>query len=324
MKDQAKLALVSRRYLRIKVFQALYAHHRTEGADLRKTESNLFASIRNLETLYLHLIKLLLEMRAVAMEITDENKRKKLPNAEDLNPSMRFINNRVFSKLLGNKTIAALLPLQKLSWNEEHDDLRRIYKAFRDTPEFRLYQMREDEGLETDKSILETLFLDHVCSNELIHNTLEDKDIYWQDDLPVAAVGVVKTIQNLPDNDTEQSSLLASLYKNAEEDQKFTRELLLKTVEFDSDYEKVISAKADNWEADRIALLDMLLMKMALCELEHFHTIPVKVTLNEYIELAKMYSTPKSKLFINGVLDKTVIHFKAESRINKRGRGLME
>ncbi|MEZ4722796.1 MAG: transcription antitermination factor NusB [Flavobacteriales bacterium] len=324
MKQTQRLALVNRRYLRIKIFQALYAYYRTEGADLQKLERETFESINKLFTLYLYLIRLVMDMEVVAREMIDQNKKKQLPTREDLNPNMRFVENRVFAILNQNASLEQMLERSKISWAEEHDDLRRIFKQFRTEDAYNLYMAREEAGFEVDKEILVTLFSEHLGLNEILHAALEEKDIYWQDDLPVAAIALIKTIQNLPDFDTSNTSILADVYKDKQEDQAFAKELLRKTVEFGADYEVLISSKADNWESERIALLDMILMKMALCELEHFPTVPVKVTLNEYIELAKVYSTPKSKVFINGVLDKLVADFKNDGRISKRGRGLME
>ena len=183
---------------------------------------------------------------------------------------------------------------------------------------------REDDSLMIDQGFVEEVFKQYLAVNEVVHTKLEEQNIYWRDDLPFAATAVIKTIQNIADVADEKTNLFPDLYKNKLEDQRFVKELLLKTIDFSEEYEGLIADKAKNWETDRIALLDMLLMKMALCELEHFSTIPVKVTLNEYIELAKLYSTPKSKVFINGVLDKLVVDFKRNNRIEKRGRGLKE
>jgi N utilization substance protein B len=184
--------------------------------------------------------------------------------------------------------------------------------------------IREDESLEIDKEIVIKLFREYLGVNEIIHSVLEEKDIYWQDDLPIAAITIIKTIQDLPEIETKNISILADLYKTKKEDQQFVKELLNKSITFGDDYSELVATHADNWETDRIALLDMILMKMALSELEHFPTIPIKVSLNEYIELAKVYSTPKSKVFINGVLDKLVAEMKGSKRINKSGRGLVE
>lgn len=324
MKDRSSLSLVNRRYLRIKVFQAVYAYYRTDKPDEQRFERELFESITRLNDLYLYLIKLVMDMHDVAQESIDRNRQKRLPSHDDLNPNLRFVNNQVFSKLKENVMLGQILDRAKISWEEEHDDLRRIFKAFRETDAYRLYMAREDEGLEVDKGIIVTLFSEHLGISSVIHSALEEKDIYWQDDLPVAALTLIKTIQALPDIDTTNTSILAGLYKNREEDQSFVKELLRKTIQFGDQYEELVASKAENWETERIALLDMILMKMALTELEHFATIPIKVTLNEYIELAKAYSTPKSKVFINGVLDKLVADFKREGRVNKRGRGLIE
>lgn len=316
--------LVNRRYLRIKVFQGVYALQRTPEADLVKIERDVFESINKLFDLYLHLISLVMHVGEVAAEIADQNKRKNLPSREDLNPNMRFVENRVFSMLKSNVQLGQLLERAKISWTDEHDDIRKIFKTFREEEAYRLYMIREDNNLATDKDIITILFRDHMIMNELVHSWLEEKNIYWQDDLPMAAVTVLKTLAALPDFDTTNTSILANLYGNKNEDQLFAKELLRKTAQFYPEYCDLISSKADNWETDRIALLDLILMAMALTELEHFPTVPIKVTLNEYIELAKVYSTPKSKMFINGVLDKLVAEMKQMGRINKRGRGLYD
>ena len=321
---QQKISLVNRRYLRVKVFQALYSYFRTENPDLQKIERQLFDSVNELNDLYMHLVSLIMEMESVASEILEANKRKQLPSADDLDPNMRFVNNRVFKLLKESEELAIILERSKISWSEEHDDLRRVFKQFKTEDSFILYMTREDNSLQTDKAIIEVLFKEKLGLNEVIHASLEEKNIFWRDDLPYAAMGLIKTIQGISEEQSVGVGFLADLYKDKKEDQSFAKELLRKTVSFSDEYGEIIASKSDNWETERIALLDMLLMKMALTELEHFPTVPVKVTLNEYIELAKMYSTPKSKYFINGVLDKLVAEFKKSKRIDKRGRGLVE
>ena len=316
--------LVNRRYLRIKVFQAVYAYQRTEGADLVKVEREMFESINKLYSLYLYLIRLVMQVGEAANEIAEQNKKKHFATAEDTNPNTRFIDNRVFKKLQSNVQLQQLMERSKIDWTNEHDDVRRIFKAFREDEQFQLYLIREENSLELDKEILVYLFKNYLGINEVLHSALEEKDIYWQDDMPVAALTVIKTILSIPGTDTDQISILADLYKHKDEDQSFAKELLRKTVQFSDEYAEMIAEKAENWETERIALLDLIMMEMGLAELEHFANIPVKVTLNEYIELAKSYSTPKSKMFINGVLDKLVVDLKANGRINKRGRGLVE
>ncbi len=316
--------LVNRRYLRIKVFQAVYSYQRTPDADLVKVEREMFESINRLYNLYLYLIKLVMQVGVAAEEIIEQNKKKNLPTREDLNPNTRFIENKVFKILRENVQLQQLMERAKINWTEEHDDIRRIFKSFREDEQFQLYMIREDNDLQIDKDIIVHLFREYLGVSEMVHGAMEEKDIYWQDDLPVAALTVIKTIQSLPETPSENTSVLADLYKDKSEDQSFAKELLRKTVQFAPEYAEMIASKADNWESERIALLDLIMMEMGLAELEHFATIPVKVTLNEYIELAKSYSTPKSKFFINGVLDKLVDDMKKNKRINKRGRGLVE
>ncbi len=324
MRDKGKPSLVNRRYLRIKVFQGLYAYHRTPNADLLKHERDIFESIANLYDLYLYLIALIMQVQFAGNEMMEANRKKNLPTKEDLNPNLRFLNNRVFQQLSSNKILKHLIETKKISWKEEHDDIRKLYKTFREDEAFQLYMIREESNMQLDKDIVLHLFREYLGLNELVHAALEERNIYWQDDLPMAAISLMKTIENLPESDFSDRSFIADLYKDKDEDQQFVKDLFRKTIQSENEYTELISEKAQNWETERIAMLDMLLMRMALVELEHFPTVPVKVTLNEYIELAKVYSTPKSKVFINGVLDKLVAEFKRDNRINKRGRGLVE
>ncbi len=317
-------SLVNRRYIRIKVFQALYAYHRTEDADKQKLQRGFFESITRLYDLYLYLVKLVMQVEVAAREIMEQNRKKNLPSREDLDPNTRFVENQVFKILKENVQLQQLMERAKIDWSDEHDDIRRIFKSFREDEAFQLYMIREENNLQIDKDIIVKLIKEYLGISEVIHSALEEKDIYWQDDLPIAVLTLIKTIQGLPSADSSQTSVLADLYKNKEDDQSFAKELFNKSISFADEYSTMVSSKADNWETERIALLDMILMQMALTELEHFSSIPVKVTLNEYIELAKVYSTPKSKVFINGVLDKLVLEMKENGRINKRGRGLME
>ena len=265
-----------------------------------------------------------MQVRAASNEMIDQGLKKNLPTQQDLNPNRRFVNNRVFQQFANNETLKHLLEKKKISWAEENDDIRRIIKTYREDEVFQLYMMREDNTMDLDKDMMIYIFKEYLGLNEIVHNTLEEQDIYWQDDLPMAALSLIKTIETMPEEDMSQRSFIADLYKNKEEDQLFVKDLFRKTIQLDVEYTELISSKAQNWETERIAMLDMLLMRMALVELEHFPTVPVKVTLNEYIELAKVYSTPKSKVFINGVLDKLVAEFKRDNRIKKRGRGLVE
>lgn len=324
MGNKSLPTLVNRRYIRVKVFQALYAYHRTEQADKTKLERGFFESINRLFDLYLYLVKLVMQVEIAAREIMEQNKRKNLPTQQDLNPNLRFVENQVFKILRENEQLKFLMERSKIDWSEYHDDIRKIFKQFRESEGFQLYQIREENNLQIDKDIIILLIKEHLGLSEVVHAALEEQDIYWQDDLPVAIITLMKTIQGLPSGDSAQIPILADLYKDKEEDQMFGKELFHKCISFSDEYSELISSKADNWETERIALLDMILMQMAITELEHFANIPVKVTLNEYIELAKSYSTPKSKVFINGVLDKLVAELKRNGRINKRGRGLVE
>lgn len=315
--------MVNRRYLRIKVFQALYAYIQTENADKDKIEQDVFKSINKLYDLYLYMLRLILELHGVAEEIIEQNRQKRLPTPEDLNPNLKFVENEVFRIFKENEILKRLLDKGKINWKDQHDTLRKTFKAFREDEVYQQYMANPSRSLKEDKELVTYLFNEYLALNDVVHTVLEEKDIYWQDDMAAAAVTVGKTIAHLQEGDGVHSNILPDLYKDKADDQVFVKELFRKALLFRDEYETMIAAKAQNWETDRIAFLDMLLMQMALTEFEHFATVPVKVTLNEYIELAKMYSTPKSKMFINGVLDKLLAEMKDKGRIQKRGRGLV-
>ena len=316
--------ILNRRYLRVKAFQALYAHHSGENLDLAISEKNMMKSVGEIHDLFLYMLQLIIDVKDIAERNVEQNKEKRLPTFEDLNPNMRFINNKVITIIEQNEGVKKLIEQKKISWAIESDNVKKLWKVIKDSDEYKAYMESSDETFQCDKEFVITIFKSYIAEFEVLHSFLEDRSIYWYDDLSLVCINVVKLLNHLKAKSELSSTILLPLYKDREDDEKFVRDLLRKTVLNDEELTKQIENNTKNWEVDRIARLDILLMKMAISELMYFPSIPVKVTLNEYIELAKNYSTPNSRVFINGVLDKMVIKMKKEGTFVKTGRGLIE
>jgi N utilization substance protein B len=201
--------------------------------------------------------------------------------------------------------------------------VKKVYNNIKASEEFDNYMKVSDDSYETHRNFIVHVFTEHIADFELLNHLYEEKNLHWGDDIYIVNPMVVKTIESFNETSSPDFALM-TLYKDREEDEQFVKDLFRQTVLRDDEIEKLIGDKTKNWEVERIAMMDVLLMKMAITEILHFSNIPVKVSLNEFIEISKTYSTPKSKIFINGILDKIVSDFKSENKLSKMGRGLME
>jgi N utilization substance protein B len=316
--------MLNRRYLRIKVMQGLYIYFQSHSTDVPKGEQELLRSIDRVYDLYLLLLQFLAELRQMAEMVTEEAKGKKLPTPEDLNPNLRFIQNPVLLQIEKNEALAKGLNERKQNWTGQAEIIRRTFQALRTSEEYLEYMALETAGYDVHREFVSQVFKRFVADSDMLDTYLEERSLYWPNDLNMAvAPMILKTFESLnPASDA--SAPLLPLYKDPADDKDFVRELYRKTIIHDKEAEQMIGEKTKNWEVERIAMMDVLLMKMAISELLHFQSIPVKVSLNEYIEISKLYSTPKSKIFINGVLDKLVIDLKEKALLVKTGRGLIE
>lgn len=306
----------------MKVMQALYAFFQSDNKDLNKAEKELIAGINKIYDLYVYLLTLLIELRHQAERIVADAKNKRLPTESDLNPSTRFIDNAIVKQLTESTQLKREVSARKITWQTDDELVRKILSGIKLSNEYQQYMSLPATTYQTDKQFIIDSYKNCIADQDLLEHYFEEKSIYWIDDLRLANYGVIKTIEGMNEKQQADFSLM-SLYKDEEEDKKFVIDLFRKTIVHEKELEKVVSGKTQNWEVERIAMMDILLMKMAITEMLHFESIPVKVTLNEYIELSKMYSSPKSKIFINGILDKLVQDFKRDSKLMKSGRGLM-
>jgi len=314
--------MLNRRYLRIKVYQSLYAYWQSDSSNAARIEKELFLSIERTFDLYVGLLMLFGEMRRLAEQRIEDRLKKHLPTAEDLSASRRFVDNPVLVLLSESPRLQADADKRRVSWVGHNEMLSKLYKQFENSEAFKAYMTLPSTTPKKDQAIILDLFLEHMANYDQLHDHYEAKSIYWLEDLDLACSLVKRTIEEVRPAEGDLS--LNDLTREPAEEQSFVSTLYRRAIDQGEEHETAIAARASNWESDRIAITDMILMKMALTEAREFPEIPVKVTLNEYIEIAKAYSTPKSKNFINGILDKLFAEMKENGQIRKVGRGLLE
>ncbi|MBL7894361.1 MAG: transcription antitermination factor NusB [Bacteroidia bacterium] len=311
--------MLNRRFLRIKVMQMLYSYYQHENADMAAFEKELFKSLDKVYSLYLTILALFTDLHHTAYLVIDENKNKRLPSQEDLNPNLKFVNNTLLVALSESATLKKELERQKISWQTDFDLVRKLFTEIRNSEDYKSYMAGGENTVKEDRDFLVNLILNHLGEHDLLNHLFEDKNIHWADDTFLAFNSVIRTFETF-----EGKFVLMPLLKDEEDDTKFVSSLFRKTIQYNSSYEELIKNHTKNWEMDRIASMDMLLMKMAIAEILHIPSVPVKVSLNEYIDISKEYSTPNSKTFVNGVLDKIIAELKRDNKIEKAGRGLQE
>jgi len=289
---------------------------------MTQSESELHFSIRKTYDLYHLLFAILGEIRNFANDRIETRKLKNLPTEDDLNPNLRFINNRLIIRLQEDKSLNDYLTRNKLNWSNYPDLIRNIYTEMVDSELYTNYIASTTDNFQNDRKFCEEFFSNILVNSDIMLNELEEQSIYWNDDLDFTISMVIKTIKKFK-SENDQNEYLMSLYKD-EEDQEFTTKLFRKAIINNTENRNIIENYTKNWDVDRVAIMDVLIMQLALTELMEFPSIPVKVTLNEYIELAKYYSTNRSSTFINGVLDRITKDFREEGKIVKAGRGLLE
>jgi N utilization substance protein B len=314
--------MLNRRHLRIKVLQALYAYFQSDEENFVRTEKELMNSVEKIYDLYIYLMLTFGELKDKAVHRIDENKKKLVPSEEDLNPNMKFVNNALIAQIEGSAELRRISEGRKVSWvGDQHQEMfRKIFLSIRESEAYVLHMNNEDHGFEADRDFLIELFKNEIANSPLLFNFFEESSIFWMDDIDLTCSMVIKTLKSMEEG--EELKLLP-LFKPDDDEEEFIKELLKKTISMNSENEVLIDELTQNWELDRIAKMDVILMKMAVTELQVFKQIPTKVTLNEYIEISKFYSTPKSNGFINGILDKAIDRLTKEKKISKIGRGLM-
>lgn len=314
--------MLNRRHIRIKVMQVLYAFKPSENDDVNVNKKFLFKSMDSMYDLYLLMLSLLIELQKKAEDHTKKAKQKHLATQEEKNPNLKFIKNEVLQLLINNEALTEALDDYKINnWQLDDEYVDILYKAILNSKLYEDYMQTRVSDFKTDKNFIVDVYKDVIAPNDKLYEYLEDKNLTWLDDFPLINTAILKLLRKVKPNVSE-NFFLPELYKD-EDDRDFAKQLFTKTILNKSKLTDAIKSRTKNWDAERIAQIDTVLLQMGICELQHFPSIPTKVTINEYLEIAKEYSTPKSSVFINGILDKLVKEYQENGSLNKIGRGLM-
>lgn len=301
--------------------QAIYAMHQSGSDDLEKQEKFLQASLENILDLYLIMLSSLVEIRKKEIKHIEIAQKKHLATPEERNPNQRFINNPILVALEESNSLRIAVEKRKINnWQANDDTILLLLQDIKQSVLYQNYMAKKGVTFEEERFFVVDMFSELIAPNEKLYSYLEDFKLTWVDDIPVVNTQIQKQLRHM----SADADLIKvpTIYKD-EEDKDFASALFRKTVLNESELAKEFIDKTPNWDVERIAELDTIILKMAICEFLKFPSIPLKVTINEYLELAKEYSTPKSSLFINGILDNLVKDFQKNNRVNKAGRGLI-
>ena len=316
--------MLNRRFLRVKALQSVYAYHQSESSNLPQAEKQLLEGVDDLYKLFVYQLSFWVEIKQFAERRIDENKHKHFPTEEDLNPNMKFVNNRILNVLDDNRHLMSLEEKYKINWADSREDfIRNMFNKLTETPEYQEYMTNGKDSFSDDKQFLVTVIDTYMAENGLIFDYYSDRDLSFNSDYQLAVYLLWKFVSEMPATFGADSQL-PPVYKNEEEDKEFVVKLFEKTILHADEYMDLVKANISNWDYDRLALMDKILIFMAITEFVEFHFIPVKVTINEYIEISKFYSTPDSRRFINGMLDKIATELKASGKLVKTGIGLID
>ena len=310
--------MLSRRLLRVKVAKALYAHLKS-NSDIRVSEKNLVESIDKAYDLYFQMMSFIVEVARYAENRIELNKQKKLPTYEDLNPNRRFVDNPVIQLIANSDSVNDVLASRKLSWANHSDAIKDVYNRLIEAEFYKSYMNASINTFTNDRKFVEEFF-QWLEDDEALADVVNEMSLLWSDDYGFALFLAIRTVQHLKASHTEIKVL--PKFKS-EEDLIFAKTLLIKSLVNYEDNQEIVDRYSKNWDVERVVFMDSLIISIAIVELTQFESIPVKVTLDEWIDIAKYYSSPTSSNFVNGVLDKIVAEFTESGRINKSGRGLL-
>lgn len=316
--------MISRRYLRTKVMQAIFAHEMNPQEDVVAGAQQLNTTIDNCYNLFLYFFSILPEIKSYCVKKMEERKKKNFPTEEDLNPNTKFVDNVVIEQIENNRTLNILWKERKIFWKDHNELIAALYRQIAQTQEFEDYMNKPERSYKDDKAFLLYVVENVFAPNELLHWFFEEQNVNWFDDFNEAMLMFYKNLESFKET-ADNLNRIMPLYGKSDDDddRKFAHDLFMKTAIHDTEYTRMIEERLQNWELERVAQMDIILLKMAICELMEFPNIPIKVTINEYIELARWYSSEKSGGFINGMLDRIIEDLKSEGKLNKSGKGLL-
>lgn len=308
--------MINRVLIRIKIIQLLYSHQLNEGKSIADYKRELSESLEKTYELYHWLLQLIIDLRDFAEKRIEFGLNKRYPTDEDLNPNRRFMLNKVALAVANNVEHREFAKANGISWEEYSDLIKGLFEAICASEYYKKYMSARENSFADDKMIWRQIFKKVIFTYKPFEERLESMDIYWNDDIEIVASFVEKTIKKLEEGSTDIEVL--PKYRDAD-DEEYAMLVLSKAIENGEEYKELVKSFSQNWEKDRIAVMDMSIMQAAIAEINFCPTIPVNVTLNEFIEISKYYSSEKSSLFINGILDRVVNKYKEDSSLLKVG-----
>ncbi|HPW71944.1 MAG: transcription antitermination factor NusB [Bacteroides graminisolvens] len=307
--------MINRVLIRLKIIQLVYAYYQNGSKNLDSAEKELFFSLSKAYDLYNYLLMLMVALTNYAQKRVDAGKAKLAPTSEDLSPNMKFIENKFVAQLEVNKQLLEFISNQKKTWDNDQEFVKELYDKITASDLYKEYMASSDSSYEADRELWRKLYKSFVFNNDSLDQVLEDQSLYWNDDKEIVDTFVLKTIKRFEESKGASQPLLPE-FKD-DEDQEFARRLFRRTILNGDYYRHLISDNTRNWDLDRVAFMDVVIMQCALAEILSFPNIPISVSLNEYVEIAKLYSTAKSGSFINGTLDGIVNQLKKEGKLTK-------
>ena len=307
--------MINRVLIRLKIVQIIYAYYQNGGKNLDTAEKELFFSLSKAYDLYNYLLLLMVEVTKQANKKLNAAKNKLIPTKEELFPNTKFVENRFIAQLEVNKQLLDFAGNQKKTWENEADFVKSLCEQIMESDIYNEYMASETSSYEEDREVWRKIYKKIIFNNAELDQVLEDQSLYWNDDKEIVDTFVLKTIKRFEEKNGAKQELLPE-FKD-DEDQDFARRLFRRAILNSDYYRHLISENTKNWDLDRVAFMDVIIMQIALAEVLSFPNIPVSVSLNEYVEIAKLYSTPKSGGFINGTLDGIVNQLKKENKLTK-------
>ena len=309
--------MLSRHFLRVKVLQSLYAYKLSGEVSLDLAEKELYKSISETYDLEVYLYSSLLEIKDIAENQIEEAKGKFFPTEEEMNPNMRFVENALLKQLSENIELTSAIEKLKINWTDQRELLRKILNKFKNSESYKSYMVKETVNYEDEKKIIIQLLKNYLLKNESFLDYLSELKIYWESDFQFVGLSFLKYLKEFKQADSASKSLIKSFEFSEKDAKDFAVDLFRKAVTHYDEFDDLFKKRIENWDMDRLAFIDIIIIKMGLVELVYCPEVPVRVTLNEYIEMAKEFSTDRSKLFVNGLLDKFLIDLRAAGKIRK-------
>jgi transcription antitermination protein NusB len=318
--------MLNRRLLRIKIFQALYSFYQSDSDNVNTSFKNLMTSLHKMHELFLRNLWIMIKISEIIDDRHETGKQKFIKTEEDSDQFRRLSDNICIQNLKNNIHYQHLAKTYSISMPDDDDLLRKMARSIEESNQYKEFRISTDTSL--DQSVLKSIFKNHIYTDPVLISRFEEMNIHWGHDQYFTGI-ILMTYFKKESFFTNPEMQLPEVFKplefeDSESDEDFVKILFTKTIKHAPEYEAVINMYLENWEPERIALTDIIIMRMAIAEILHFNQIPIRVSLNEYIELTKAFSTPKSKIFVNGVLDKVISHFNREGKFEKIGRGLQD